>query len=217
MSKVIAFEVKPSSKQTHITIILDETGSMMSCRDQTINSVNEYITTQQQDKNADCAVSLIKFSAIEKKSVRTVFDRKNLSDVTPLGDNDFKPSGMTNLYDAIGSSVTALNDADDNLVIIVTDGAENSSTEYNLSTLNALISSKKEQGYTFVYLGANQDAWKVGAAFGLSKGQTMTYDTADMSSMMSNLSAATSSYRSMRSAGDYTVASAFFGGDNAEK
>ncbi len=221
MSNVVAFEVKPSSKVTHITLILDETGSMQSCKNATISSVNEYIATQKNDLSSECVVSLVKFSsgsflsADASKTVRTVFSRLPLSSVKELTDNDFTPNGMTNLYDAIGVTTNQLSSADDNLVIIITDGGENSSKEYTKDSIHSLITSKQSEGWTFVYLGANQDAWQVGQAFGLSKGQTMTYSTTDMQGTMSNLSMATSTYRSMRSSGVTGTMDSFFGGEDA--
>jgi hypothetical protein len=95
----------------------------------------------------------------------------------------------------------------DVLIVIVTDGGENSSREFNLDAVRELIKAKETEGWTFVYLGANQDAWNVGSQFGLSKAQTMTYSTSNMKGTMNTLAEATTSYRSMRSSGDVAYGS----------
>lgn len=221
MTKVKAFEAAPVAStlkdETLIHIILDETGSMNSCRESTISSFNEYIDSQAQQEGK-CLVSLTKFSDIGSyrifsntkdnntrapSSVRSVFANQDVKDVKHLTESTFTPNGGTNLYDAIGTTVSHMDqtvrDNQNVLVVIITDGGENASREYKLDAIRQLISDRQAKGWTFVYLGANQDAWQVGSTFGLSKGQTMSYSTADMSGTMATLSSATSSYRSMRS------------------
>jgi len=223
MAKVQAFEVAPVTStpktETLIQFILDETGSMNSCLDSTISSFNEYIDSQKSvDENGvPCFINLTKFSETHGSlyrspsvwterttvdKVRHVQTRCPLWDMMHLTKNTFTPSGGTNLYDAIGATIQKLDSqirTDQNvLVVIITDGEENCSKEYTLDAIRSMIQERTAKGWTFVYLGANQDAWKVGAGFGLSKGQTMAYSTADMKGTMATLSAATTSYRSAR-------------------
>lgn len=226
--EVATTQSKPNNGNTLINIVLDETGSMNSCWDATIASFNDYIGSQKT-VGGNCAVSLATFStqgrfgavrsmslnmtaAMQKArdsgdNVRTVFENVNVQEVGPLSRESYKPNGGTNLYDAIGATIERVSrqlegqDSIPNvLVVIITDGEENASTEYNLDAVKKLIQAKEQEGWTFVYLGANQDAWKVGASFGLSKGQTMSYSTDHMDSTMATLSAATSTYRATRSA-----------------
>jgi len=72
---------------------------------------------------------------------------------------------MHSLYDAMGVSITALKGVtkknDSVLVTIITDGMENSSHEYSGSAIKALVSKQRELGWTFAYIGANQDAVEV--------------------------------------------------------
>ena len=241
---------KPTNGETLITLVLDETGSMSSCLQPTISSVNEYMQSQ---RNADgvAKASLYTFSDIgnfsksfttmrsmninqkmadaraTKESVRTVFENVDIGEVGELTTENYKPDGMTNLYDAIGSTIrniesqlAPLTEVPNVLVVIVTDGGENSSKEFTLEGIRNMVKEKEAEGWTFVYLGANQDAWSVGASFGLSKGQTMTYSTNAMADTMRNLSNATAVYRSARIGGsdlEGTVAKDFFGdnGGNA--
>ena len=219
---------RPSNGETLISIVLDETGSMSYCYDSTISSFNDYIGTQ---KNAPgvARVNLYTFSDaggyMTKSfnmsadmnaardtglSIRSVFENRLIADVGFLSRENYKPCGGTNLYDAIGTTIrnvesqlAPLDSIPNVLCIIITDGGENASKEFKLSTIQTMIKEKEAEGWTFIYLGANQDAWQVGQTFGLSKGQTMSYSTSDMTGTMANLSTATTTYRSARSfAGD---------------
>lgn len=205
MSKVNAIEVVPQNNRTYINVVLDETGSMDQCRDSTISSFNEYINSQK-GLEGECLVSLTTFDQgwrDNRPSVRDVYRNVPIANVSDLTRDTFVPNGGTNLYDAIGSTIKNIesNLKDENanvLVVIITDGGENSSKEYNLDQIKTMVGQKEKEGWTFVYLGANQDAWQVGASFGLSKGQTMTYNVANMAGTMNALGAATTAYRSAR-------------------
>jgi|ERR1019366_661288 hypothetical protein len=64
------------------------------------------------------------------------------------------------------------------LCVIFTDGQELHSTEVSSSELSNIITNKEDEGWTFIYLGANQDAWLTGASYGLSgtaRGQTVNF------------------------------------------
>lgn len=241
MAIVNAFEVAPVTStpktSTLIQFVLDETGSMNWIADATISSFNEYVGSQKSvNDGLQTLVSLTKFSQTgvtlyrgrtdndpkAPASIRTVFDRTDIQSVPQLTRANYTPNGGTNLYDAIGETIAHLDrtvgDHENVLVVIMTDGEENSSREYTAASIKQLVEARQAKGWTFVYLGANQDAWKVGATFGLAKGQTMSYSTADMAGTMSTLSAATTSYRSARSAfasdsRGGQVEKNFFGGD----
>jgi ADP-heptose:LPS heptosyltransferase len=61
------------------------------------------------------------------------------------------------------------------IVVIITDGEENSSKEFNITNVNATITKLRKKGYEFVFIGANQDAIKAGAALGIAGASSLTY------------------------------------------
>ncbi len=215
MTIVNAFEVAPVAStpktETLIQFVLDETGSMNSCWDATINSFNEYIGSQKTvNDGMVCRVGLTKFSDTGRslsnqlsESIRNVYVQQDIQTIPELTRSTYRPNGGTNLYDAIGKTIVDLDAIvkpnQNVLAVIITDGEENCSSEYNVQTIKTMIEDRQAKGWTFVYLGANQDAWKVGSSFGLAKGQTMSYSTAEMASTMDSLSMATTTYRSARS------------------
>ena len=69
----------------------------------------------------------------------------------------------------------------------MTDGQENASTEYNQRKIFDLIKEKEKENWTFIFLGANQDSWLAGHAIGVSRGNTMNYDTYAMHETLTSL------------------------------
>jgi hypothetical protein len=64
------------------------------------------------------------------------------------------------------------------LAVIVTDGGENTSHEVGASQIKDLIGRREAEGWTFIYLGANQDAWSEADNLGYSggaSGQSVNY------------------------------------------
>jgi hypothetical protein len=61
--------------------------------------------------------------------------------------------------------------------VILTDGAENSSTEYTVRKIKELIEHKRLQGWRFVFLGANQDAFIAASRIGIDTESTLSFDT----------------------------------------
>jgi uncharacterized protein YegL len=104
-----------------------------------------------------------------------------LSQVHKLDTKSYEPGGNTALNDAIGITVRKI-DADraqvDKVVtVIMTDGEENSSREWTLDAVKALIGQKESEGtWTFIFLGAAPDAWDQGRAYGIPLANVASYD-----------------------------------------
>ena len=88
----------------------------------------------------------------------------------PLSQHDYNPSGSTALYDAIGNTIDWFRNEHDVLMVIVTDGEENSSKKYTKSQINKMIDEKKEKNnWTYVYLSSDLTTERQGNAMGLNK------------------------------------------------
>jgi len=160
----MAKEKAKESKEKHISFILDETGSMMSIKDKTISDFKEYL---QQIKSYKGIFTLTKFNSNKVEVVYT----KPIKDVPELTKETYKPDATTPLYDAIGKTIKAL-EVDEGkqelLVVILTDGEENASKEYDKKAIQALIKEKETKGWTFVYLGVGEAAWAEGSKLGMA-------------------------------------------------
>lgn len=150
----------------HNLIILDESGSMESIKRAAINGMNETVQSirdaQKKHEDQEHIVTLVSFNSSE---IKGIYDCVPVAEVEELTDKEYVPDCCTPLYDAMGLSLNHLrakvNDEDKVLVTIITDGEENSSTEYNSAAIKALVDSLKEKGWVFAYIGANQDVLKV--------------------------------------------------------
>ncbi len=147
----------------HIIMILDESGSMGSIRNDIIGSVNTFINEQKELKKDNTTFTFVKFSTL----VSYNYEKKLLSDVPELLSNDYKPNGNTALYDAIGSTINKYADEKNVCMLIVTDGEENSSREFDHKKITELIDNKKNSDWKFIYLSADLSTAKQGAKIGI--------------------------------------------------
>lgn len=152
-------------------IIVDESGSMSHLRNVTLSGINETIDTirEAQKKFADTQIhtlSLVTFdSDSNRPPVRAIIYNEPIARVKNF--TNYQPSGCTPLYDALGQSLSTLYNAikDDPdataVVTVLTDGMENSSTEWNAHDLRKLIEKLKEEGWSFSYMGSAHDVKQV--------------------------------------------------------
>ena len=146
-------------------IILDRSGSMGAIRRAALEGFNETLAgiKKAQKKYADTQehyVSLVSFCSCE---MRKVYDKTPVAETCPLTMADYEPCCCTPLYDAMGFTLTDMHkhvkDMDATVVVaIITDGMENDSHEYNAKAIKALVEKLRSEGWSFTYMGTNQDA-----------------------------------------------------------
>lgn len=147
----------------------------------TIDGFNEYIGNLKNDKQEAelTTVTLVKANS----TARVEYVAKPLLEVGPL---EYTPLGATPLYDSIGKGVEELSKLvapeDTAIVIVQTDGYENASTEFDHATIMKLIKDKEATNkWTFVYLGADQNAFEAGTSMGFSGGNSYNYSASGQS------------------------------------
>lgn len=161
--------VLDKTDRPHIIFLLDESGSMISLLPETIDNFNLFLTKQKELAD-ECYMTLILFSA----NYQIIYKKKNIKDIENLTNKTYKPSGYTPLYDAIGKTIADVKD-EEPLVVILTDGQENSSKEYTKEQIKNLIEQKEREGWEFMYLGANQDAFAEAGGIGISFQNTQNW------------------------------------------
>jgi uncharacterized protein YegL len=181
-----------------VSFVLDESGSMGSRSQATISGYNEYLQQLKKDNEGKKVLfSLTKFAS----RAHIVHSAELLDSIPELNVSTYIPGGSTALYDAVASTVLELEKRVDEdskvLVIIMTDGEENASTDYHgaegLEKVRSLLKSKtNEKNWAFIFLGADADAWSVGASLGATA--SIQYNVADMKGTMKKMSAGTKSY-----------------------
>lgn len=155
--------------KTEIICILDRSGFMSSMLTETIGGFNSFISEQQKVKGK-AKVTLVQFDNVYE----VLYAGVKLKDVPLLDTNTFKPRGMTALLDAIGKTLTEQKArietekwADKVIVVILTDGHENASQEFSTANVKHLTQVAQAEGWSFIYLGANQDAIEAAQKFGI--------------------------------------------------
>ncbi len=190
-----------SEKIVNITLIIDRSGSMESMKKEVIGGINAFF--DEQKKLPDSAtVTYTQFDNVYE----VVYKNSPLSEVPKLTEETFQPRGMTALYDAIGKTLLSINpvNGEAQIVVIMTDGEENSSQEFNQKTVKTIIESSKEKGWQIIFMGANIDAEKVSGALGINKDNTVTYaaSASGATASLRSLSTKTSMMRSSYSSGN---------------
>lgn len=164
------------STNVYNLLIIDESGSMRSIYDQALTSINETLAdirkAQTEFPEQSQYVSIVTFEGEGMEGVKTRRDRVPVAKVMDMTARDYRPGGCTPLYDAMGQAVSHLDacikDGDAVLVTVITDGYENSSREYSGAAVKALVANQREKGWTFAYIGANQDAVEVARELNIS-------------------------------------------------
>lgn len=187
-------------KTTVVHLLIDQSGSMGSTRQSTVDGINEYINTLKED-GGKYKVSLTMFDSDINGKLRLNKPWVNLhiDDVPELTLKDYKPEGGTPLHDAFCMTLKNMSDHDHekHLFVVLTDGLENTSHEYTAKDMKKLKDSlEAKDNWTFVYLGANQDAFATSAAYGFSASNTSNFNTTDkgVTIAFASLGAATRSY-----------------------
>lgn len=180
------------SKKFHTIVILDCSGSMSGVREKTISGFNEYIQSLKKD-DGDMILTFAtfdgeyRFGNAGNLRLNYVHDGIQVKDVPELTLESYAPDGSTPLIDAVATVINKVSaDYADKkkkpkfMVMIITDGEENSSREFTSKALTELVQSKEKEGWLFGYLGANQEAWKVAESIGLKRESGATYTASNI-------------------------------------
>lgn len=165
------------TNHTDITIILDRSGSMSSVADDTIGGFNRFLD-DQRNAAGTASITLHQFDTEFETPIKSQ-DVKTAPNLTP---STFIPRGSTALLDAIGRGIIdtgarlATEGAEKVVFVIITDGHENASHEYNQAKVHEMIGHQRDKyAWQFVFLGANQDAIKTASNLNMPAANAMTY------------------------------------------
>ena len=164
------------SEPVHISVVLDRSGSMGAIADEVVGGFNEYLNAQRQ-RDGTARLSLIQFDSEDPFEI--LIDGADLAEVPDLDPAAYRPRAMTPLMDAVGRMIGRIDNEiasrskagdpeEDQIVVIVTDGLENASREHTRDSVFTMVENRRTQGWVFVFLGADQDAYAEGRGMGVS-------------------------------------------------
>lgn len=187
---------KPNKDKTEIAIVLDRSGSMVSIREDMEGGFRAFVA-EQREQPGQCVLSLYQFDG----EYEAVYEAKPLSKVRGL---KLVPRGSTALLDGVGRSIANIAERHDALpaaerpaaviVLVITDGHENASTEWTLARVRkAVTNAEKERNWRFVFLGADPQAFADAHNMGFDV--AAQYDARSVRHAYSSVASSASRYR----------------------
>ncbi|HHY81870.1 MAG TPA: VWA domain-containing protein [Clostridiales bacterium] len=166
---------------TELVFILDRSGSMSGLKNDTIGGYNAMLE-KQRNEPGEAIITTVLFD----NEYELLHDRINLRGIKPITEKEYYVRGATALLDAIGKTIhktinVQKHTSDDEraervMFVIITDGMENASREFDYKTINALIEQQKSlYGWEFLFLGANIDAIATAKRFGIDEDRAANY------------------------------------------
>ncbi len=176
-------------QRTIYHLIVDRSGSMSDCIEATINGYNEQLNRiramQTEFPDQDIRMGLTMFNThIDMQAVA-----KDLKNATSLSRKNYVPDGGTALYDAIGQSVLHLEESFGRqsdipatfVIVVLTDGYENSSNLFNLQQIRSLIERlEATEKWTFSFIGATLDAVEVAQTMAIKANNSYSFEKESM-------------------------------------
>ena len=165
---------------TEIVFILDRSGSMAGLEEDTIGGFNALVEKQKAEPG-EALISTVLFDNFSE----VIHDRVPLSRIQPMTRKDYYVRGCTALLDAVGDAIHHIgivhryirpeDRPEKTLFVITTDGMENASRRYTYDRVRSMIEEKKALGWEFLFLGANIDAAREAARFGIGQDYAVDY------------------------------------------
>ena len=191
----------PNTNRTDIILLIDRSGSMDRIKMAMEEGIDKFLSDQAESP-APCYVSVFKFDDTHEI----------IHDMVDIHTNPrvfIRPRGNTALIDSMYWAIKHMvarfatipepEKPGKIIFVCVTDGEDNASHLHTQRELKALVEERTtEDKWEFVYLGANQDAFKVSGGLGVGYASTMSYaaTAAGVSAVTASLSASTTAYRS---------------------
>ena len=166
---------------TELVFILDRSGSMAGLEQDTIGGFNAMIE-KQKGAEGEALVSTVLF---DNESV-VIHDRVRVQDVPKMTEREYHVRGCTALLDAVGGAIHHIGNVhkyareedrpEKTIFVITTDGMENASRRYTYEKVQKMIRRQQEKyGWEFLFLGANIDAAREAARFGIREDCAANY------------------------------------------
>ena len=196
-----ALAKEPRSNSVHSYILLDRTGSMEPIWSEALSSVNAYadgLATLDGGPRVDADITLAVFDSQDGFQFDVLRDGVDATHWRKVTDKEVNPRGMTPLYDAIGR-IVSLAEKDHPrkaVIVIMTDGEENSSEEMTKASAKAALDRVRRQGWEVVFLGTEFSKFNDAEGVGQTASRNMAVAKDQLSSSMRNLAEKSKAYGS---------------------
>lgn len=188
---------------TEMIFILDRSGSMYGLEGDTIGGFNSMLEKQKKEPGT-AYVSTVLFS----NESEVIHDRVSIERMEPLTEQQYVTGGCTALMDAMGDAIHHIKNVHKyareedrpahTVVVVITDGMENASRRYSSDSVKSLVKKRQEEGWEFIFLGANIDAVETAAHYGIKAERAATFRN-DGAGIEKNFSVLSSVFGAVRS------------------
>jgi len=204
-------KAKPKVKNTLLSVLLDRSGSMSVATQATIEGFNTFVKDQSKEEGiGKLLMTLVQFD----DQYEVNFTAEDSKDIPSLDRESYIPRGMTALNDSLVKSIRDTEIwakqnkySDDVIFLIITDGAENASKEATLDHVAELIRQKEKDGWSFVFMGANIDAFATAGRYNIPVGNVAGYN---QDNMAATFTAASTGLTAHRTSGGYAGQSGIY-------
>lgn len=165
---------------TELVFIVDRSGSMVGLEDDTVGGINA-VLARNREAEGEAIVSIVLFD----NEAEVLVDRVPLAEVRDLTREDYWVRGCTALLDSLGGSIRHIGRvqgylpdeyrAEHMIFVVTTDGMENASTRYSYEEVKRMVEARTEEGWEFMFLGANIDAVGEAARIGIKSDRAAKY------------------------------------------
>jgi len=174
-----------SKELTEIIFILDRSGSMAGLEADTIGGYNGFLEKQEALPGRTQVTTVLFDDQYE-----VLYDGVDASSAK-LIEEQYYVRGMTALYDAVGKTILTVGARlarqkqqerpGKVIMVITTDGAENSSREFSGRRIRELIAHQREKyNWDFLFFGANIDTAAVADSIGIERDNAMAYEASSV-------------------------------------
>lgn len=186
-------------KHLKIVFIIDESGSMSGTESDVIGGFNTLVNRQKLETEGKISITLYKFN----DRITPIVRHLDIHEVQPLDIHNYIPGGSTALLDAIGNGIMEEDEYNNHpdtvkpdkvMMVIITDGYENSSRRYTKSDISTMIATHEKQlNWEFIYLGADLDSFSDADTIGLQYQSSVS--KTELSRVFESISEESANYR----------------------
>jgi len=202
-----------NKEYTHISMVIDRSGSMATCWNDVVGGY-EQIIKENKAAPGDCTFTVAAFDT-EYDLVEDFTDIQNVDEKLKVN-----PRGGTALLDAIGKTIVSVGEKFAKMkevdrpakviMLIQTDGEENSSKEFTKDAIKKLIDEHTNVWkWQFQFLGADLKSVNEAKSWGINAANSSVYSTANSLDTFTLLGTKMSAMRSAKTDLQYASCAAF--------
>lgn len=158
-----------TTTQTHVTLLVDQTGSMAPYASQVVDGLNYYTKALCAQTPGPVFASLVTFNT----EVTMHYTHRPIHRVDKIRLETYRPEGSTALYDAVSAVLTSLpgdtGRLQQHLVIVLSDG-EDVCSHTTLTDCADQVALAQARGVRIVFLGDGPEALALADLLGIPAG-----------------------------------------------